>query len=95
MIAKSQLQPIIIVVGDHRMPEQIFLCSEKKLLEEVNVNNAAVVILSTYYSYNLCYPKGTTNIYSFLEAALTKIAYISPTVNGLLILLDRIMYNLY
>ena len=92
MIADSQLQPLIVVVGDHQMPEQVFLCSEKKLLGEVDVNNAAVVLLSTYYTYNLCYPKGTGNIYSFLEAALFNLnkQNMSPSVNGLFARLNNV-----
>jgi len=74
------------------VPEQIFLCSEKKLLGELNANDAAVFLLSTYYAYNLCYPKGTANIYSFLEAALFNLNKnsMTPTVNGLFARLNNV-----
>ena len=92
MIKNSPPQPMIVVVGSYQEPEQAFLCSEKKALGEVNTDNAAVVLLSTYYAYNLCYPKGTWNVYSFLEASLfsLNVKKISPTVSGVFARLNSI-----
>ena len=44
---------MIVIAGDHQEPEQVILCSEKKVLAEVKAGNAAVVLLSTYYVYNM------------------------------------------
>ena len=44
---------MIVIAGDHQEPEQVILCSEKKVLAEVKAENAAVVLLSTYYVYNM------------------------------------------
>ena len=46
-------QLMIVITGDHQEPEQVILCSEKKVLTEVKAENAAVVLLSTYYVYNM------------------------------------------
>ena len=83
---------MIVIIGDHREPKQTFLFSEKKLLGEVNIKNAVVVLLSTYYVYNLCYPKGTGNVYSFLEASLFNLnkKSMSPSVNGLFARLNNV-----
>ena len=92
MVENSPPQPMIIIAGDLQKPEQAFLCSEKKVLGEIKAENVAVILLSTYYSYNLCYPKGTGNLYSFLEASLfgLNVANISPTVSGLFARLSSI-----
>ena len=92
MISNSQPQPIIIVVGDYQTPEQAFLCSEKKVLGQVDTENLTVVLLSTYYAYNVCYPKGTGNLYSFLAALLFNLneADMSPSVSGLFARLNSI-----
>lgn len=83
---------MIVIIGDYQQPEQAFLCSEKKVLGEVDRENVTVVLLSTYYVYNLCYPKGTGNLYSFLETSLFNLntSNISPTVSGLLARLNSI-----
>jgi len=92
VISNLQPQPIIIVVGDYQAPEQAFLCSEKKVLGQVDTENLAVVLLSTYYVYNIYYPKGTGNFYSFLEALLFNLneTNMSPTVSGLFARLNSI-----
>ena len=83
---------MIVIAGDHQDPEQVVLCSEEKVLAEVKAENAVVVLLSTYYAYNLCYPRGTGNVYSFLVVSLfsLNIAKISPTVNGVFARLNSI-----
>ena len=53
MIDNSPPQLMIVIAGDHQEPEQVILCSEKNVLAEVKAENAAVVLLSTYYVYNM------------------------------------------
>lgn len=83
---------MIVAVGDHRQPEQTFLCLEKRILGEVEPENVAVTLLSTYYAYNLYYPKGTGNLYSFLEVSLFNLnkRNMSATVSGLFARLNSV-----
>ena len=53
MIDNSPPQLMIVIARDHQEPEQVILCSEKKVFAEVEAENAAVVLLSTYYVYNM------------------------------------------
>lgn len=46
---------------------QVFLCIDRQLITEVSMESCVKVLLSAFYVFNICYPKGCNNICSFLE----------------------------
>ena len=63
----SSPQPVIIVSGSVEQPRKAFLACEKKIMSEVHGDNAALVLFATYYAFNMQYPHGCINVFSFLE----------------------------
>ena len=59
-----------MAIGDHKDCDQSFLCVDKKILMEVPTEDIMVYLVAVYYVFNICYPTGTNNVYSFMEAAV-------------------------
>ena len=79
MICTCQAEPMVVVVGDYREPEQAFLVSENKTVCEIKTGDIPIYLLAMFYVYNMCYPKGCTNFYAFLEMTLFKLSVQVPS----------------
>ena len=67
--AKNQVhpQPVIIVRGEKNRIKDAFIVTESHLLCKVPVLELPFLLLATFYIFNMQYPSGCTNFYSFLE----------------------------
>ena len=56
------------LVTDVGEAKQTFLIIDKTLVSEVPLNcNLPFVLMAAFFSFNICYPKGCGNLYSFME----------------------------
>lgn len=60
-------QPCIVVRGSLECIMDAFLVVEKKILTKVPAKELPLALLSAFYTFNMHYPQGCTNLYSFLE----------------------------
>lgn len=57
-----------MILGNVYDCHQIFLVVDKVIVTEVkNKFDVLLTLLSAYYVFNICYPKGCHNFFSFLE----------------------------
>ena len=68
-----QKSPYVIVLGDHKEPEQAFLIIDGNVVSDVPVEDVPIYLLAAFYAFNICYPGGCHNIYCFLEVILLKL----------------------
>lgn len=62
------LAPYILVSGSMKQPEQAFLVVDKKIVTEVICfEDIPLTLLSAFFVFNIKYPPGCNNFYSFLE----------------------------
>lgn len=61
------VHPVVTVRGSVEQPREAFLICEKKILSQIPGEDAALVLFATYYAFNMQYPQGCSNIFSFLE----------------------------
>ena len=69
---KDQIQPVIFLVNDLYDSNLMYVVAEGVILCEITtktITDALVVLLGTYYLYNVAHQRGK-NIYSFLDMAL-------------------------
>ena len=64
----ENLEPSLLALGEKNSVKEIYLVAEKSVICKVkHIQEAPLVLLSAFYSYNMFYPKGTENFYAFLE----------------------------
>lgn len=56
------------------MPKDAYITTEGQILCKVPVLEVPFVLLSVYYIFNMQYPSGCTNFYSFLEHMFLDVA---------------------
>ncbi len=67
----SYLAPYILMTGSLLQPEQAFLVIDKKIINEVmDFEDIPFILTSAYFVFNIKYPVGCNNFYSFLEILL-------------------------
>lgn len=59
--------PFLLVCQNDLEDQQVFLCIDRQLITEVSMENSVLLLLSAFYVFNICYPKGCNNVFSFLE----------------------------
>ena len=64
---KGQLEPYLLVNGTIEEYGQIFLVVDLEILGEVPINIVPLILLSVFFVYNIRYPPGCSNMYSFFE----------------------------
>ena len=81
---------MVIIIGDYRDPIQAFLVCE--VLFEVPTKDIPVSLLMPYYIFNMCYPKGCNNFYTFIEIGIfnIKVKNVPLTIGGFLTRLDAL-----
>lgn len=67
--AKMQLhpQPTIVIQGEVNNMKAAYIAVEGHILCKVPVKQLPFMLLFVYYVFNLKYPSGCSNFYSFLE----------------------------
>lgn len=63
-------QPCIVVRGSLECIMDAFQVVEKKILAEVPAKELPLALLSAFYTFNMHYPQGCTNLYSFWNVFL-------------------------
>ena len=78
------LFPYIIISGEDDL--EAHLVVDKRVIDRVPVDNLPFVLLSAFFVFNICYPKGCNNFYSMLEILTLKYSSekASPSVKHLL-----------
>ena len=67
------LTPYILMTGTLREPGQAFLVVDKNIINEIkDFDNIPLILLSAYFVFNIKYPTGCNNFFSFLEILLLK-----------------------
>lgn len=62
----SNITPYILVSEDEQF--QTFLVVDKTIICEVEVlNDIPFVLMSAFFVFNICYPKGCNNLFLFME----------------------------
>lgn len=77
------LEPYIIVIGSVHHYTQAFLIIDNRVIGEVeDIETIPIVLLASYYVFNICYPKGFGAFYSILEVIIlkTQLSKTSPSV---------------
>lgn len=79
-----RLEPYIAVVGKESL--DAYLVVDQQVVDEVPIDNLPFVLMAAFFVYNICYPKGCNNFYSFLEVSMLKYSAekASPSVSHLL-----------
>ena len=92
MVSHCAPHPMVIIIGDHKDPVQAFLVCEKKILCEISTKDIPVSLLMPYYTFNMCYPKGCSNFYTFIEVGIFNMSVknVPHTLAGLLTRLNAL-----
>ena len=64
---RGQNMPYLLCCGDIVEPQHLYLILDQQILCEVQNKDAVFALLSAFFVFNVCYPKGCTNTFSFLE----------------------------
>ena len=72
MAYRKQPQPYLFGIGTLAEPEQYFLVIDCIIIGEVKVEQLPLILLAAYFVFNICYVKGCSNMFSFLEVLLCK-----------------------
>ena len=64
---KKQPEPYILVVGEMEQVQQVFLVTDNDIVTEIELSNVPLCLLAAYFVFNIQYPKGCKNVYTFLE----------------------------
>ena len=62
----KQPQPYLVAAGDINDCGQYFLEADCQVVMSLTIH-PVLALLASYFVYNICYPKGCKNFYSFLE----------------------------
>ena len=60
----------MVVVGTFKAPKQSFLIIDGEIVDEIELQDIPLVLLSSFFVFNICYTRGCSNVYTFLEHAL-------------------------
>jgi len=66
MLDHCPMHPIVVMAGDYRNVVQTMIVCEGKIMYDISADTIPVSLLSFYYVYNFCYPKGCNNFYTFI-----------------------------
>ena len=68
IVEKTQtVTPHILVIG-RKSDMQGFLVVDKTIISEIEIDyTIPFILMAAYFVFNICYPKGFSNLFSFLE----------------------------
>ena len=83
-VGNDRLAPYILISGDH--PLKASLVVDKRVIDYVPIEELPFVLLSAFFVYNICYPRGCCDFYSMMEILVLNYSTdkASPTVKNLL-----------
>ena len=62
------ITPYIMVIGQISVANQAFLVVDKTLISELPLDcSLPFALLAAFFVFNICYPKGCANLFSFME----------------------------
>lgn len=64
----ENLVPYVLIIGDLDDPTQAYLVVDRQVVTEVDIINIPLVLMSAFFIFNIRYPKGCSNFYTFMEA---------------------------
>ena len=82
----------VVAIKDLSDVKDAFLVIEKKVICRIPHTDLPLALLAAFYAFNMHYPEGCNNIYSFFEAALlgkrhpgrkTRLAAVLATLSNL------------
>ena len=81
----QNVSPYVIIVGDVKQARQAFLVIDKQVVTDMEFEDIPVILMSAYFIFNICYPHGCCNFYTFMEVFTFKfsLSKASPTVKHL------------
>lgn len=63
----STAQPCVVVRGSLQEPKDAFLVIEKRVFCKISLAEIPLALLAAFFSFNMHYPQGCTNFYTFFE----------------------------
>lgn len=54
---------IIMLMGE----DEAYFIVDKRVIDQVEVIDIPCALMAAFFVYNICYPKGCANLYTFLE----------------------------
>ena len=90
----NTLEPYVIVIGSPSQYTQAFLFIDGKLIGEVSdIELVPLVLVASYYVFNICYPKGLGAFYSIMEVILlnTPLSKTTPSVQHVFTSINNVM----
>ena len=84
MSESTRLEPYIVVVGEDVL--RAYLVVDSHVIDEVPIGDLPFALMAAYFVFNICYPKGCNNFFSFLEIVVLNYCpeKASPSVKYLL-----------
>ena len=74
------LEPYVVLTGE----DLAYLVIDKQIVDQVtSVQEIPLLLMSAFFVFNICYPKGCNNFYSFLEVIVLNLKA-TPSVKYLL-----------
>ena len=64
-VKSNQKTPHALVVGEPQDHKQASLVTDNRIVCEVPPSNIPLYLLACFYVFNICYPHGCSNFYSF------------------------------
>ena len=82
--------PYILIIGRVEEANQAFLVVDKQIVMSVDIKQIPIILMSAFFVYNIHYPSGCSNFYSFMEAFTLGFALdnATPTVKHFVASLD-------
>ena len=82
--------PYVLIVGSVEDARQAFLVVDKHIVMMIDLKFIPFVLMSAFFVYNIHYPSGCSNFYSFMEAFTLgfSLENASPTVKHFVASLD-------
>ena len=66
-VAKAQQFHPYIVVKTEEEDSTISLATDGQIVTAVPLEDVPFTLMAAYFTYNICYPKGTINFFTFME----------------------------
>ena len=62
----GNLQPFIVLTSE----DEAYLVIDKQIVDKVCVQDIPIILMSVFFVFNICYPRGCNNFYTFLEIVI-------------------------
>ena len=72
---KGRKEPYVLITGSFKEPKQCFLVIDGEVVNEIDFRDVPLALLSSFFVFNICYPRGCANFYTFLEHALFSLCH--------------------